>query len=114
MDDYEADIQDLEMQLGMMELFAKSSQKQKELEKENQKTDKVVVVNLWKRDRAFSLLLKIKIRTMEITMSWHKYFMAKNFREEAGRKRNNEEERRMRDSEYLIGCYGIEDDEYGY
>ena len=36
MDDYEADIQDLEMQLGMMEL------------------DKVVVVNLWKRDRAFS------------------------------------------------------------
>ena len=87
MDDYEADIQDLEMQLGMMELFAKSSQRQKELEKENQKTDKVVVVNLWKRDRAFSrFLLKIKIRTMEITMSWHKYFMAKNFREEAGRK----------------------------
>ena len=35
MDDYEADIQDLEMQLGMMELFCKkSSQRQKELEKE--------------------------------------------------------------------------------
>ena len=116
MEDYEADIQDMEMQLRMMEFFCKKSgQKQKELGKENQRLIRSLL-SIYGREIGPLAPLLIKNQNQDYGNYYElaQIFHGKKFQRRSGTKGTAKRERRMRDSEYLIGCYGIEDDEYGY
>lgn len=116
MDDYEADIQDLEMQLRMVEFFSRQSiQRQKELERENQRLIRSLLSIYGKEIGPLApLLIKNQHQDYGNYYELAQIFHGKKIPKRSRNKGITKRERRIMDSGFLTECYGIGDDEYGY